>query len=145
MKFEFKNTFLFFSILLFSFGCSSKKKITNTSVANASEISNATFNETKFKTGAENYTSYLTLLTNKKIGIVTNPTGILENKKHLVDFLLEKQINVQKIYAPEHGFRGTADAGEKLLKTGKTLKQIYRLFRYMEITKSRKPEQLSWY
>src|SRR5690606_18253601 len=41
--------------------------------------------------------------------------------KHLVDFLIESGINLQKIYAPEHGFRGTADAGE-LIKDGKDIK-----------------------
>ena len=52
------------------------------------------------KTGADNYANYLPPLKNKKIGIVTNQTGILSNKTHLVDFLLEKNIAVQKIFAP---------------------------------------------
>jgi uncharacterized protein YbbC (DUF1343 family) len=59
-------------------------------------------------------------LLNNKIGIVTNQTGILSNKTHLVDFFLEKNIAVQKIFA-EHGFRGTADAGEHIVD-GKILK-----------------------
>lgn len=63
-------------------------------------------------TGADNFKAYLPLLKNKKVGIVTNQTGILSNKKHLVDFLVEKKIQIKTIFAPEHGFRGTADAGE---------------------------------
>ena len=41
-------------------------------------------------TGADNYEKYLPILKDKKIGMVTNQTGILSNKTHLVDFLLEK-------------------------------------------------------
>jgi uncharacterized protein YbbC (DUF1343 family) len=71
----------------------------------------------------------LPLLNNKQIGIVTNQTGILSNKTHLVDFLLEKNIAVQ-IFAPEHGFRGTADAGEHIVD-GKILKLDFQLFRFI--------------
>ncbi|GAA6767374.1 DUF1343 domain-containing protein [Flavobacterium sp. CGRL1] len=82
------------------------------------------------KTGADNYEKYLPLLKNKKIGIVTNQTGILSDKTHLVDFLLEKKIAVQTIFAPEHGFRGTADAGEHIVdgkdpKTGLSIISLY--------------------
>jgi len=76
----------------------------------------------KIKTGADNYDDYLPLLQNKKIGLLTNQTGIVVKNDttqiHLVDFLIENGINLQKIYAPEHGFRGTADAGE-FIKDGK--------------------------
>ncbi len=83
-----------------------------------------------FKTGADNYERYLSLLENKKIGIVTNQTGILSDKTHLVDFLLSKNINIQTIFAPEHGFRGTADAGEHVIdgkdaKTGLPIISLY--------------------
>ena len=64
------------------------------------------------KTGAQNYTAYLSLLKGKTIGIVTNQTGIIDSKTHLVDFLVEKKVKIKSIFAPEHGFRGTADAGE---------------------------------
>jgi len=66
------------------------------------------------KTGAENSEKYLPLLKGKNVGIVTNQTGIVDEKTHLVDFLLEKNIKIKTIFAPEHGFRGTADAGEHL-------------------------------
>jgi uncharacterized protein YbbC (DUF1343 family) len=64
------------------------------------------------KTGAQNYTAYLSLLKGKTIGIVTNQTGIIDSKTHLVDFLVEKKVKIKSIFAPKHGFRGTADAGE---------------------------------
>ena len=84
----------------------------------------------KIKTGADNYIKYLPLLQNKKVGIVTNQTGILTSKIHLVDFLLEKKIAIQTIFAPEHGFRGTADAGEHIVdgkdaKTGLSIISLY--------------------
>ena len=70
------------------------------------------------------------MLKNKNIGVVTNQTGILSNGTHLVDFLLEKKIAVQTIFAPEHGFRGTADAGEHIVdgkdpKTGLSIISLY--------------------
>tara|TARA_R110002126_G_scaffold129047_2_gene271724 strand:+ start:254 stop:1513 length:1260 start_codon:yes stop_codon:yes gene_type:complete len=82
------------------------------------------------KTGADNYETYEALLKDKKIGIVTNQTGILSNKTHLVDFLLSKNTNIQSIFAPEHGFRGTADAGEHVIdgkdsKTGLPIISLY--------------------
>ncbi|SHL03409.1 exo-beta-N-acetylmuramidase NamZ family protein [Flavobacterium chilense] len=87
-------------------------------------------NTSVIKTGADNYEKYLPLLKDKKVGIVTNQTGILSNKTHVVDFLLEKKIAVQTIFAPEHGFRGTADAGEHIVdgkdpKTGLPIISLY--------------------
>jgi uncharacterized protein YbbC (DUF1343 family) len=92
--------------------------------------SSTTINPVAIKTGADNYEKYLPLLKDKKIGIVTNQTGILSNKTHLVDFLLEKKIAIQTIFAPEHGFRGTADAGEHVVdgkdpKTGLPIISLY--------------------
>lgn len=144
MKFEFKNTFLFILILLFSFGCSSVKKSkveSQKSKALEPETSSQKIKNLSIKTGAENYGEYLPILTNKKIGIVTNPTGIVESKKHLVDFLLENKVDLQKIYAPEHGFRGTADAGE-VIKDGKDIKTNLPIISLYGNNKKPKPEQL---
>ena len=98
--------------------------------------------KTEIKTGADNYNNYLPLLNNKQIGIVTNQTGILSNKTHLVDFLLEKNIAVQKIFAPEHGFRGTADAGEHIVD-GKDSKTGLSIISLYGDNKKPKPEQLA--
>ena len=68
-------------------------------------------------TGAQQTEVYLPLLKNKKVVIVTNASGII-GKRHLVDTLLKHKVKIVKIFGPEHGFRGTADAGEKV-KSGK--------------------------
>ena len=82
------------------------------------------------KTGAENFEKYLPLLKGKSVGIVTNQTSIVDQKTHLVDFLLSKNVKIKTIFAPEHGFRGTADAGEHLndeidAKTGLQIVSLY--------------------
>ena len=110
------------------------------------------------KTGAENQTAYLPLLKGKKVGIVTNQSGIINRIEvvakaipkntivrpttHLVDFLLEQEINLQKIYAPEHGFRGTADAGE-VIKDGKDTKTGLPIISLYGDNKKPKPAQLA--
>ena len=94
------------------------------------------------KTGADNSVTYIPLLKNKKVGIVTNQTGILWDKRHVVDFLLEQNVDLKKIYAPEHGFRGTADAGE-LIKDGKDTKTGLPIISLYGDNKKPKPEQLA--
>lgn len=86
----------------------------------------------QIRTAAEQAELYLPLLEGKKIGVVGNQTSILpqSNSKHLVDFLLENKVNVTKVFVPEHGFRGTADAGEKVdnstdTKTGLPIVSLY--------------------
>lgn len=81
------------------------------------------------KTGAQQTELYLPLLKNKKVALVTNASGIIGNK-HLVDTLLKHKIKIVKVFGPEHGFRGTADAGEKVKsgkdsKTGITVVSLY--------------------
>jgi len=61
--------------------------------------------------GANQMDRYLPLLENKNIAIVANQTSVI-NSTHLVDSLLEKKIKILKVFSPEHGFRGDADAGE---------------------------------
>ena len=67
--------------------------------------------------GAYNWEAYQAILQDKKIAMVVNQTSMI-GEKHLVDFLLEKGVQIEKIFAPEHGFRGEADAGEQI-KDGK--------------------------
>ena len=65
--------------------------------------------------GAQQTEHYLPILKNENIGIVANQTTVIfkeEGYTHLVDSLLSLNIAVKKVFAPEHGFRGTADAGE---------------------------------
>lgn len=63
---------------------------------------------------ADRLEEYLEQLQGKKIGLVVNQTSILSTKNniHLVDFLMMEGIDVVKVFVPEHGFRGDADAGE---------------------------------
>lgn len=87
----------------------------------------------KFKTnivlGAKRFDVYKPYLEGKRVAIVGNHTSVVDSV-HLVDFLLNKNINIVKVFAPEHGFRGTADAGEKVesgkdTKTGLPIISLY--------------------
>src|SRR5690606_31330107 len=141
-KIIFKNTVLFFAVTLFTalnFVCNAQNK---------SKVESQKSNgyETEIQTGAQQTAQYLPLLKDRKVGVLTNQTGIIELWESgkvisrsqngcgdetetamekvtysIIDFLIEKNINVQKIFAPEHGFRGTADAGE-IVKDGKDTK-----------------------
>lgn len=64
--------------------------------------------------------SYLPLLYGKSVGVVANQTSITK-EGHLVDYLIANKVAVKKVFAPEHGFRGTASAGE-VIKDGKDVK-----------------------
>lgn len=135
-----KNTFLFFFVTVFT-GLSF---VSNAQIKSKAESQKSKNYQTQIQTGADQPEIYLSLLKDKKVGILTNQTGIIIKKEtahfaaastdkpskeiivkrdtiHLVDFLIENKINLKKIYAPEHGFRGTADAGE-LIKDGKDTK-----------------------
>lgn len=61
--------------------------------------------------GAARTDTYVPLLKGKRIALLSNMTGIV-GKKHTLDVMLENSLNVTTIFSPEHGFRGTADAGE---------------------------------
>lgn len=79
--------------------------------------------------GAESWKEYLPHLKGKKVGLIVNPTSQVF-EEHLLDFLLKKKVNVVKIFSPEHGFRGDADAGEKVAsaqdpKTGLPIVSLY--------------------
>lgn len=65
----------------------------------------------KIRVGAERTEIYLPMLAGKKVGIVTNHTGVVDEKTHLVDTLLTCGVDIKMVFAPEHGFRGDADAG----------------------------------
>ncbi len=64
-------------------------------------------------TGADQIEKYLPYLAGKRVGILANPTTII-GKKHLVDSLLARNINIVKVFGPEHGFRGNASNGAKV-------------------------------
>lgn len=108
-----------------------------------SNFSYAQNNLGEILTAAQQPNLYLPLLKNKRVGVVTNQTGVTDGTKiigkkscdentgmgscaifeqiSIVDFLLENEIDVRKIFSPEHGFRGDVDAGATV-KSGKDIK-----------------------
>lgn len=86
-------------------------------------------NAQNLRLGAERLDTYLPLIENKKVGVVGNQTSMMGNT-HLVDSLLSLGIDVVKVFSPEHGFRGKADAGAKVengtdSKTGLPIISLY--------------------
>jgi uncharacterized protein YbbC (DUF1343 family) len=80
-------------------------------------------------TGAEQFDEYTYLLEGKSVALVANQTSLVD-EIHLVDTLLSRGLNVKKVFAPEHGFRGKADAGAHIdnetdSKTGLPLISLY--------------------
>ena len=66
--------------------------------------------ETSLRTGAECMERYLPLLDGKRVALCGNQTSVV-GSKHLVDTLLVRKVNLVKLFCPEHGFRGQAEAG----------------------------------
>lgn len=80
-------------------------------------------------TGAAQVDNYLILLEGKRVALVANQTSLV-NQVHLVDTLISRGINLTKVFAPEHGFRGEADAGSYIedaidMKTGLPIISLY--------------------
>jgi uncharacterized protein YbbC (DUF1343 family) len=69
---------------------------------------------TQIKVGATQFNQYLPLIQGKKIALMVNQTSMVSSTAHLADTLQKMGIDIKTIFAPEHGFRGTADAGEKI-------------------------------
>lgn len=93
------------------------------------ESSVAVQDTTNVITGAERIALYQPMVSNKKVALVVNQTSIIKNQ-HLVDSLLKLGVNINVVFAPEHGFRGKADAGEIIsdTKDGKTGLPIISLY-----------------
>ena len=112
LKRLFKSTFLFAFIGILSCGNQNKKEQNSKDIA----ITNKEVEDQEIILAANRTQAYLPLLEGKKVGIVGNQTSIMKNKEggftHVVDSLLALEVNLVTGFAPEHGFRGTADAGE---------------------------------
>lgn len=83
----------------------------------------------RIETGAEQTGRYLPLLEGRRVGIMTNHTGTV-GRTHLVDTLRSLGVDIRVVFAPEHGFRGQADAGESVAsyrdrKTGINVVSVY--------------------
>jgi uncharacterized protein YbbC (DUF1343 family) len=79
-------------------------------IAFFSIVSLTGFAQNKIIPGAERMDQYLSLLKGKNVAVFANPTSMVGNT-HLVDTLKKLGINIKVIFGPEHGFRGTAEAG----------------------------------
>lgn len=146
-----KSTYLFLFLLMNFQLISCAKQVQKSTL----KIKKTKQQSTEIKTGADNTELYIDLLKEKNIAIVANQTSVLSvvqraevapnvmgSKKvthHLVDYLFNyKNINVKKVFAPEHGFRGKADAAEHIkdgidYKTGLPILSLHG--------KSKKPSQ----
>ena len=93
-------------------------------------------NEKSIVVGANQTEKYLDLLKGKRVAIVANNTSVIfknneiNSNQHVVDSLLSKGVQIVKVFSPEHGFRGNADAGENLtdtidIKTGLQVISLY--------------------
>lgn len=82
--------------------------------------------------GDEQFDTYIPLLADKRVALFSNHTGIVGDKdRHILDALIEHDVNVTAVFSPEHGFRGTEDAGESVNdsideKTGVPILSLYR-------------------
>ncbi len=79
--------------------------------------------------GAARLDAYKNMLHEGTVGVVANHTSMIGDT-HFVDYLLDQSVAVRKVFAPEHGFRGKADAGEKVesgkdAKTGLPIVSLY--------------------
>lgn len=138
-----KSTYLFLFLLMNFKLISCANQVQEPTI----KILNSEKQKLTIKTGAENTNLYLNLLQGKNIAIVANQTSVLsvlekkgvsksvENPKkimyHLVDFLNnDRSVTVKKVFSPEHGFRGKADASEIIkdgidVKTGLPIISLY--------------------
>lgn len=134
---HFKSTYLFLFLLLnFQLISCAQKKFQDSKL----KVQSSKNEILEIKTGAENTNLYLKLLEGKKVAVVANQTSVIYKSKdsvfwvnpetnktglekivyrnrHLIDSLLSLKINIKKVFSPEHGFRGKADAAE-LVKDG---------------------------
>lgn len=123
------KTKLFFLLVIFSLvfcSCNSNRKI--------EDVTEIKFvSDSEIVLGDEQFDEYFPLLKNRRVAIFSNQTGIVGDKidgEHIVDALINRGVNVTAIFSPEHGFRGTADAGAKVSdsfdeKTGVQILSLY--------------------
>lgn len=137
--YRFKNTLLW--LVLFT-SCNSNLK--NTDYANTIPTEKP-LAENTIVVAANRTKLYNKLLQNTRVGVVANQTSVIFKNNgytHLVDSLLKLNVDIKTVYAPEHGFRGKADAGE-LVKDGKDLKTGLPIISLYGKNKKPNPEQLS--
>ncbi|WP_299754421.1 DUF1343 domain-containing protein [uncultured Pontibacter sp.] len=119
------------SLLLSLGGCNSKQVPATTAAPEQNQVTAAAPapEAQPFKTGAERLEAYLPQLQGKRVGMIVNQTSTI-GQTHLVDTLLSRGVEIKTIFAPEHGFRGEADAGAHIKdgndpKTGLPIISLY--------------------
>ncbi|MEO9892274.1 DUF1343 domain-containing protein [Aurantibacter sp.] len=131
---NFKNTVLLWVLIpiIIVSSCGNQSKTKNIK-GDATYIKNE-LTQSRIIVGANNMNAYLPQLEGQRVAVVANQTSVIFKEQnqytHLVDSLIELNVNVKKVFAPEHGFRGAADAGEHVkdgydTKTGVPLISLY--------------------
>jgi uncharacterized protein YbbC (DUF1343 family) len=100
-----------------------------------------TVTDKEVKTGASRMEAYLSGIKGKRIALVANHSSLIGGT-HLVDTLLSGGVKISRVFAPEHGFRGEADAGEHVA-SGKDSRTGIPLVSLYGTQKKPKPEHLS--
>ena len=121
----FKNTYFFWVLILLLGLISCRNKSTPNNFEINKGIAQKSAKEVLPQTDSiedikiSNPSDYLHLLQGKVVAVVGNQTSVVKKSKddftHLVDTLISLNINIHKVFSPEHGFRGIADAGELVL------------------------------
>ncbi len=139
-----KSTYLFLFLLMNFQLISCAKQVQNSEF----KVQSSKEEPKIIKTGAEQVNLYLDLLKGKNVAVVGNQTSVIQNSTskpkrftHLVDSLLALNITLKKVFSPEHGFRGKADAAE-IVKDGKDAKTGLPIVSLYGKNKKPKPEQL---
>ena len=148
-----KSTLFLVFVIAISCGNRSgnKNQIQNSRIQNPKNPDSIpAFENRKLILGANRTEAYLPLLAGKRLAVVGNPSSLILKKElpngektyvHLIDSLLSLNQNLVKVFSPEHGFRGTADAGEAI-KDGKDPKTELPVISLYGTNKKPKPEQL---
>ena len=116
---------LFFVFLLFS--CQSHPERSEHLSQNKTLVENK---DSSLVLGAERIDKLLDIIGDRRVAVVGNQTSILSNTVHLVDTLVKRNVQLMKVFSPEHGFRGKGSAGQKIDdskddKTGLPIVSLY--------------------
>lgn len=104
----------FLALIALTTSCSSKASTcTDGNTADGEASDSIATEQVEVVVGAARTDQYVPMLTGKRIALMSNHTGMVGNR-HTLDVMLDSSLNVTTIFSPEHGFRGDADAGEKV-------------------------------
>lgn len=128
--------------LWFTWACSQPAQKQTDAKINTTDTSTSEAQVQTLRVGAERIAKYDSLLRGKRLGMVVNASSLVGDTLHLVDFLQKEGHDIKQLFAPEHGIRGKASAGEHIddghdAKTGLPIVSLYGA------NKKPKPEQLA--